>query len=248
MMAFQSLQRQFLAHCRNPKQQILPMGYAKEGSALYVRLLYNKFNDSLSRCFPVSQQLLGETAWQQLLLDFIAEHRCVSPYYRQIPDEFIAYLHTERVNKTDPLYLLELAHFEWLELALAILEADAVESVSDITNWLDCRLIFAPVLQLVHYRYPVQRIDLNYQPSEPPEHNTHILGFRDPQDAVQFIELNPATARLIEILQTEPCTVRQAIERIAQELNYTNLDALFDFAIDALIELQQQQAILGAES
>ncbi|MGZ8908008.1 MAG: transposase-like zinc-binding domain-containing protein [Methylobacter sp.] len=35
------------------------------------------------------------------LLD-IAEHRCLSPYYRQIPDEFVHYLHNERQAKDDP--------------------------------------------------------------------------------------------------------------------------------------------------
>ncbi len=54
MMAFQELQRQFLAYLRNPEQRLLPTGFAKQGTAIYVDLLYNKFNDSLTACFPVT--------------------------------------------------------------------------------------------------------------------------------------------------------------------------------------------------
>lgn len=246
-MAFQALQRQFLAHLRNPAQHVLPVGYAKDGAALYVNLLYNKFNESLELCFPVTRALLGETAWQLLVKAFIAQHRCVSPYYRQIPDEFMAYLQMEWVNNTDTPYLLELAHFEWVELALAIAEAEPVATFDSVVNdWLECHPVFAQVLQLLHYAYPVQRINENYQPTTSPEQATHILGFRDSNDAVQFIELNPATARLVEILQTSDCAVQTAIEQIAAELQHPEPSALFTFGIATLTDLMQQRAILGA--
>jgi len=248
MMAFRQVQRQFLAHLRNPVQQPLPSGFVKQDAAVYVDLLYNKFNDSLTACFPVTYAILGETAWQRLLKDFIAEHRCRSPYYRQIPDEFIRYLQTEWVDHTGLPYLLELAHFEWVGLILAITDAEpVVKHESAVNDWLACHPVFAPVLQLLHYVYPVQRIDENYQPATPSEQATHILGFRDRDDTVQFIELNPATARLVDILHNtdNTYTVREAIEQIAAELQHPEPSALFTFGVAALADLMQQGAILG---
>jgi hypothetical protein len=248
MMAFQTVQRQFLAFVRNPAQQAVPVGFAPQGAALYADLLYNKFNESLGPCFPVTRALFGETAWQHLLKAFIAQHRCLSPYYRQIPDEFIAYLQTEWVNNNDAPYLLELAHFEWIELILAITDAKPVAAFESVVNdWLSCRPVFAPVLQLLNYAYPVQRINENYQPTTPPEQTTHILGFRDRDDVVQFIELNPATARLVDILQTGDCTVQTAIQQIASELQHPEPSALLSFGIATLTDLMQQEAILGAK-
>ena len=61
-----------------------------------------------------------------MLLDFIAEHRCLTPYYRQIPDEFVQYLQQERKRADDWPFLAELAHFEWIELQLSIAEAEPV--------------------------------------------------------------------------------------------------------------------------
>jgi hypothetical protein len=251
MMAFQAVQRQFLAHLRNPGQQPLPTGFAPQGVALYTDLLFNKFNDSLTTCFPVTHAILGEKAWQQLLKSFIARHRCLSPYYRQIPDEFIQYLQAEWVNHTGLPYLPELAHFEWVELILAITDAEpVVQYESSVNDWLAYHPVFAPVLQLLHYAYPVQRINENYQPATPPEQATHILGFRDKDDAVQFIELNPATARLVEILQDtdDSYTVREAIQQIAAELQHPEPSALFDFGAATLADLMQQGAILGTSS
>ncbi len=248
MMAFQAVQRQFLAHLRNPGQQPLPTGFAPQGVALYTDLLVNKFNDSLTTCFPVTHALLDEKAWQQLLKSFIARHRCLSPYYRQIPDEFIQYLQTEWVNDTGLPYLLELAHFEWVELILAITDAEpVVQCESTVNDWLACHPVFAPVLQLLHYAYPVQRINENYQATTPPEQATHILGFRDTEDVVQFIELNPATARLVEILHDtdDTYTVREALQQIARELQHSESSELFTFGIAILADLMQQGAILG---
>ncbi|HEY8037005.1 MAG TPA: putative DNA-binding domain-containing protein [Methylobacter sp.] len=247
MMAFQYMQRQFLAHLRNPEQQPLPTGFDQPGVALYTDLLYNKFNDSLEMCFPVTHAILGENNWQRLINDFIAQHRCLSPYYRQIPDEFIEYLQNKHRNDTTPPYLLELAHFEWVEMALAIVKEEQITTDSElITDWLACRPVFAPVFQLLNYAYPVQRINENYQPTTPPEQATHILGFRDENDAVQFIELNPATARLLEILHGTDYTVGEAMQQIARELQQPEPSVLFAFGIEALTELMQHGAILGA--
>ena len=245
MMAFQDLQRQFLAHLRNPEQQPLPTGFDQQGSAIYVDLLYNKFNDSLTTCFPVTYAILGETAWQELLKDFIAEHRCLSPYYRQIPDEFVQYLQYERQVINDLPFLAELAHFEWIELALSIAEAEPVvtESLSD-AQLMEAVLVFTPVIKLLHYVWPVQQINRAYQPDEPPSVATHILGFRDAADHVQFIALNPATASLVLQLQNQ-YTAKQALQELGKDFTPSELSNLMLFGKDILADLYRQGAIIG---
>lgn len=245
MMAFQQVQRQFLAHIRNPLQQPLPTGFARQGVNIYIDLLYNKFNDSLTTCFPVTYAILGETAWQQLLKAFIAQHRCLSPYYRQIPDEFVLYLQNERQATDDPPFLAELAHFEWMELVLSIAEAEPVvaETLSD-AQLMDAALVFAPVMRLLHYVWPVQQISRAYQPDKPPSVATHILGFRDAADQVQFIALNPATANLVLRLQGH-CTARQALQELGKDLTPSELSNLLLFGKGILADLHRQGAIIG---
>ncbi|MFZ2727208.1 MAG: DoxX family membrane protein [Methylococcaceae bacterium] len=247
-MAFQQKQRQFLAYLKNPKQEPLPEGFAEQGSSIYVDLLYNKFNDSLLLCFPITHSLLGEIVWQQTIKDFIALHHCQSPYYRQIPDEFMQYLQTQWLNNTDYPYLIELAHFEWVELILAITEADSINTDNTpVDNWLDYRPVFAPVLQLLHYNYPVHRINADYQSTEKPQQATQILAFRDNNEDVQFIELSPATARLIEILCQTNYSIAETLQQLARELQHPQPELLFNFAIETLKDLMQQGAIVGLQ-
>lgn len=244
-MAFQDLQRQFLAHLRNPEQQPLPTGFDQQGSALYVDLLYNKFNDSLTTCFPVTYAILGETAWQELLNDFIAGHRCLSPYYRQIPDEFVQYLQNERQVTDDLPFLAELVHFEWIEMALSIAETEPVvtEILSD-AQLMEAELVFTPVIRLLHYIWPVQQINRAYQPDEPPAVATHILGFRDAADQVQFIAFNPATASLVLQLQNQ-FTAKQALQELGKDFTPLELSNLMLFGKDILADLYRQGAIIG---
>jgi hypothetical protein len=245
MMAFQKLQRQFLAHCRNPEQQPIPTGFDPQGTAIYVDLLYNKFNDSLTACFPVTYAILGEGVWQGLLKDFITEHRCLSPYYRQIPDEFVQYLQSERQVTNDLPFLAELAHFEWIELVLSIAEALPVEneSLSDV-QLMEEVLVFTPVLKLMHYVWPVQQLNPRYQPDELPSVATHILGFRNAEDQVQFVALNPATANLMLKLQNGR-TAKQALQEFGKNLQPLELANLMLFGKDILRDLYCQGAIIG---
>lgn len=245
---FQQLQRQFLAHLRNPLPDNQPAGFASDRLAVYAGLLYNKFDESLTACFPVLHTLLEPVRWRALVKDFIAGHRCLSPYYRQIPDEFVQYLQDERQSEDDPPFLAELAHFEWIELVLSISEAEPVvaEPLSE-TQLLDTALAFAPVMRLLHYVWPVQKINRAFQPDKPPTEATHILGFRDADEQVRFIALNPATAQLLLLLQSG-YTVRQALQGMGGQAGEAGLESLMRFGLGILTDLYHQGAIIGSHT
>lgn len=243
--AFQQQQRQFLNYLRQPQADPLPEGFAPERLAVYVDLLYNKFDESLTACFPVIHGLLSKDDWRTLLLDFIAKHRCLTPYYRQIPDEFVQYLRQERKYPGDWPFLAELAHFEWIELQLSIAESGPVtrKPLSD-AELLNHVPVFAPVIQLLHYHWPVQDIGPNFLPGEPQAVATHILGFRDSDDQVQFISLNPATAKLI-LLLNNGLTGQQALQAM-RSANLTDAQFLefTQFGQHILADLHSQGAII----
>jgi hypothetical protein len=243
--AFQQQQRQFLNYLRQPQAAQLPNGFAPERLAVYVDLLYNKFDESLTACFPVIHSILSKDDWRALLLDFIAKHRCLTPYYRQIPDEFLQYLQQERQHPDDWPFLAELAHFEWIELQLSIAEAEPVTrkqfSAVELLNNVP---VFAPVIQLLHYHWPVQDIGPNFLPSEPPETATHVLGFRDSEDQVQFVTLNLATAKLI-LLLNNGLTGQQALQAMrGGELPDAQFLELTQFGQQILADLHSQGAII----
>ncbi|MEI8574736.1 DUF2063 domain-containing protein [Methylomonas sp. LW13] len=243
--AFQQQQRQFLNYLRQPQTSQLPAGFAPERLAVYVDLLYNKFDESLSACFPVTRSILSKEKWRALLLNFIAKHRCLTPYYRQIPDEFLQHLQQEREHLDDWPFLAELAQFEWIELQLSIAEAEPVtrKQLSD-AELLANVPVFAPVMQLLCYQWPVQDIGPNFLPSEPQTTAIHILGFRDSDDQVQFVTLNMATAKMI-LLLNNGLTGQQALQAMSGgELPDAQFLELTQFGQQILADLHSQGAII----
>ncbi|MBS3964128.1 MAG: putative DNA-binding domain-containing protein [Methylomonas sp.] len=243
---FQQQQRRFLHYLRRPQSSALPEGFAPERAAVYVGLLYNKFNESLSTCFPIIRKILSREDWRALLLDFIAEHRCLTPYYRRIPDEFVQYLREERHRSGDLPFLAELAHYEWMELQLSISDAEpfAVEPLTG-EQLLAGVPVFAPVMQLLHYRWPVQAISPAFLPTELPQTASWLLGFRDAGDRVHFIALNPATARLIALL-AGGFSGRQALDALGNELGTDFRETVQHFGLETLIDLHRRGAIIAA--
>ena len=242
--AFQQTQRQFLNYLRQPQTASIPAGFAPERLAVYAKLLYNKFDESLSACFPVIHAILSQADWQTLLMDFIAKHRCASPYYRQIPDEFLQYLQQERRSADDLPFLVELAHFEWVEMQLSIAEADPITIKPLSAALLLANVpVFAPVMQLLHYQWPVQDINPAFLPTGPLTEPSSILAFRAANDSVQFIALNPMTARLIVLLQ-KGSTGQQAMEVLGESLDDATFATFLSFGIETLTELHQVGAII----
>lgn len=246
--AFQQQQRQFLKHLRSPATTNPPAGFEPARLAVYADLLYNKFDESLSACFPVINRILGETSWRALVLEFIARHPCRTPYYRRIPDEFMHYLRHDRPVDSALPFLGDLAHFEWVELQLAVTEGHPIawQAVDD-QQLLDEVPVYASVMQLLHYQWPVEEIGPDYLPTQEPEDISYILGFRNDMDQVQFIALTTATAELVRLTHAG-LSGRQALQSMASQLNTTAFERFLQFGQQTLTELNQHGAIVGSRA
>ena len=189
--------------------------------------------------------ILESGNWRTLVTDFIAEHQCLTPYYRKIPDEFVIYLQQERLRTDDLPFLAELAHFEWIELVLSLAEAEPAicQTLTD-SQLLNEIPVFTPIMQLLHYSWPVQQISPLFQPTTMPAVTTHVLGFRDLEEHVQFIALNSATARLILLLQNG-MTGKQALQEIGAELNPSQQIELIRFGQHILADMHRQGVIIN---
>ena len=85
-----------------------------------------------------------------------------------------------------------------------------------------------------------------YLPDEAPEQPTYLVVYRNRNDKVKFMEINPVTARLISLLQEdETLSGRSAIEQITQEMNHPNPEVVLKGGLDALQDLQRLGIILG---
>jgi len=241
---FQRYQLAFTAHIRDPKAHPRPAGVEARRMRIYNGLLVNNIEGFLLACFPVLRQVLGSRKWAKLVRAFFSTHRSRTPYFRQIPDEFIQFLQSEWTPPEGyPLFTLALAHYEWIELVLSVSNRSADRAVDGSGDLLDGVPLLNPVLANLRYDWPVQRIAprRKVQPAE-----THLLVFRDAADQVRFSEINAFTARLLTLLEAGTLTGRAALETIAAESRHPD-PALILRAGGALLEdLRARGAILGA--
>ncbi len=243
-LEFQRFQYAFTAHIRDPKVNPRPHGIEARRMQIYNELVYNNVESFLLICFPVLRKVLGIRRWTRLVRAFLAAHRSHSPFFRQIPDEFIRFLQTEWTASAHyPAYVLELAHYEWIELVLSIStrvpDWDRIDPEGDL---LEQRPILNPVLASLHYHWPVQRISprVRIAPVE-----TYLLVFRDADDRVQFMEINAFTARLLNLLETAEPTGRRALEIVATESRHSVPEAVIHGGLAVMRDLHARGALLG---
>ncbi len=240
---FQRYQLEFTAHIRDPKRHPRPAGVEARRMKIYNELLYNNVESFLLACFPVLRKILGVRKWAKLARAFFSTHRSHTPYFRQIPDEFIQFLQNEWTPPDDyPPYLLALAHYEWIELVLSVSNRSAdcpVDAAGDLMNGVP---VLNPVLANLRYDWPVHRIAPR---RKTPTAETHLLVFRDPGDQVQFTEINAFTARLLTLLESGTLSGRMALQQIACESRHPDPDLILQAGRALLEDLHARGALLG---
>ena len=97
--------------------------------------------------------------------------------------------------------MLELAHYEWVEMALSIAKENLTVSNKNPDNLLNSKIALSPLASPLVYQYPVHKIAPEFLPTEAPELPTFLIVYRNIQDDVNFIEITPITYRLLEIVQ-----------------------------------------------
>jgi hypothetical protein len=160
----------------------------------------------------------------------------------------LRYLQDERkVQPDDPGFLLELAHYEWVEMALALDERDPADIMADPEgDLLNGIPVLSPLAWALSYRYPVHRIRPGYQPDDPPDIPTHILVYRNRQDEVKFMKLNDVSRHLLELLKESPgMTGLELLTQVAAAIGHPEPDRVIAAGADLLTELKNKDVLLG---
>lgn len=246
---FMHQQQVFTAHLRDPEAASAPADIEDRRMNIYRDLVFNGISSLLAGNFPVTYRLLPREHWRELVRDFLRRHRAVSPLFPALPREFLDFLsHHRRDDPRDPPFLLELAHYEWVEMALHNSDAEpppdqALDRDGDL---LAGRPLLSPLAWNLSYRYPVHRIGPDYQPQEAPHQPTHLLVYLDHDERVRFMELNAVTHRLLVLLQQQPIPKGQdALALIASELGHRQPEQVIAFGASLLEDLRARGVILG---
>lgn len=248
MPSFRNHQENFAAHIRNPDKHPLPEGIEARRMKIYSELFFNNVEGFLSAGFPILREVSKDEHWYEMAKDFFINHSCHSPYFLEISQEFLAYLQNERVPKAhDPGFLLELAHYEWVELALDVSEEKIpLQGFNPNGDLMAAVPYLSPLALPLCYQYDVHKIGPQYQPIAAPKQPTYLLVYRNIEDSVRFMEINAVTARLLQLMQEQALAKgSELVEQIASELENVNKDVVFAGGKQALEHLKNVGVVLG---
>lgn len=247
-MSLNQVQSQLAAHIRQPDVESGPAGIDDRRLKIYRELFYNNIEGFISSGFPILRSIIPDQPWHAMVRDFIVRHRCHSPYFLEISQEFLLYLQqTYSPREADPPFLLELAHYEWVELALDVSEED-VDAIpchrqGDLLAGIP---VVSPLAWSLAYQYPVHRIGPDFQPAEAGAQATFLVVYRNRQHVVGFMQANAVTARLLELLQDS--VVRsgtETLKQIATEMQHPQPEQIVGFGLELLQQLRSLDIILG---
>jgi hypothetical protein len=243
-----ALQYRFTAHIRDPQNAPAPEGIEDRRMAIYRDLAYSNVESFVSSNFPVIRTLYDDDAWAAFTRGFFREHRCHTPLFPEFAREFLRWLELrQQQDRGDPPWLLELAHYEWAELALSLDVAGIDDTAHDPAgDALTGVPVVSPLACVLGYHYPVQRIGPAFRPAEMPAEPTWILLVRDRNDDVHFHEINALSGVLIEKLrENSTLSGAQCVDALLIDRSPEDAAALRPAGLALLRELQSFEAILG---
>jgi len=246
---FEKTQREFSQHLREPDQPLSEVLQTIEPRRIkiYEDLIFKNIEGFISGGFPVLRQLYSDDDWASLVRNFIVKHECHSPYFLKISEEFLSYLQHEHVAEShDPAFMLELAHYEWVELALDVSEETLPVTGEELltVDLLEGLPLSSPLAWTLSYQFPVHLIGPDYQPSSAPEQPTYLLVYRNRSDEVHFMESNALTVRLLQLLSIqEHASGRALLMQLGEESQFPDLEAFISMGCELLLKLQSRDII-----
>jgi hypothetical protein len=232
-------------HVRDPACNAPPPGIEERRLAIYRDLFFNSIESLLAGNFPVIRQTLGDGRWRELVREFYARYRCTTPLFTEIGREFVRFLELREPDPRSP-WLHELAHYEWVELALQIADDD-LPPHDPHGDLLDGLPVCSPLAWALAYSWPVQSIAPDYQPLEAPGVPTLLLVRRDAAGDVHFSQLSPLVYRLLALLDAgaHP-SGRAVLAALADEAGAEDVEAFIAEGAAMLERLREEGVLLGS--
>lgn len=249
---FGTVQRAFTAHLRDRRTHPRPADVPAARMDVYRELLLANFETALGNCYPVLRSVIDEHDWNRLVREFFAEHRCRSPLYRDLPGEFREWLGGPRHDalRARLPFLDELAHYEWIEMALdtdpRAIPTEGIDRDGDLLAGVPA---LNPLAWRLDYRYPVPRIGPGFRPGTPSPAPVQLVIHRRRDHSIGFLEVNPLVAALVGQLETN--TDRSGRELLTElAVGYPRLtpDAFLAAGAAALAELAGREIVLGTRA
>lgn len=233
-------------YLRDPDRCAPPPEMHPARAQVYRDLVFANLSSLISGTFPVLVKILGDKQWRLLVRIFLRDYRAQTPKFGEIAEEFVEFLASEPSALADdpwPPFMVELAHYEWVEMALQQSEAEPLP-IGDAQLLLDRPLCVSPLAWPLAYAWPVQRVGPEYQPDTAPAEPTLLLVRRAEDWSVKFSTLTPLAWRLLQRIDEFPdLSGRAQLQGLAVEAGKSGSQAFFDSGLVLLRQLHEEAVV-----
>ena len=185
--------------------------------AIYRELFFNNIEGFCATTFPVLKSTMKSSEWTALVRQFFIEHRCSTPHFIEISEEFLAYLSKKPELLPYP-WALELAHYEWVELACSVASQSDDECFyndGDAFVLDECLFSVAESAWPLAYQYPVHTVSAD-NAEEITADTTQIIVYREADDNIKFLTTDLLTIHLLTHIQQAPEASVNALSQYLQ--------------------------------
>ncbi len=200
----------------------------------YRDLARTALEDPLPDGFPITHALLEEAdLWSDCLDAFLASRSIQSPYYRDVNPSFVAWLASSGWGQERWPFLLQLAHFEYIEVEILRWPDEPPLNDLKVTPAADSHVVFDGATRNLAYAYRVH--EATKEDPEPKAGETFLLGYRDSEGDFLYSELSAhASAFLARCLEGK--SIGAAASALRLEV---------DEVLELLIGLREKEALSG---
>ena len=114
---FREIQYAFAKHIRDPENNPAPTDAEDRRLAIYRELFFNNLRNLISQTFPVLKKLHSKEKWATFIRQFMVRHQAQTPYFLEVPKEFVDFLQNEKPEMTHVVLTGRNAKQELLDIA-----------------------------------------------------------------------------------------------------------------------------------
>ncbi|MES2798967.1 MAG: putative DNA-binding domain-containing protein [Bacteroidota bacterium] len=206
------IQESLVEYCRSNFEGEIP-GIRKDRLPNYRRLIHTIYWEALSDAYPIAKSLLPSDQWDELVDDFISNHRNPEPQLYKMPKGLIEFVeHKEYARIFQVPYLVDLLSFEWFEIEVHSMKDQATVLFNPDGNFMDNQIVFNPYQRIVQLEYPIHQLKTNDISLLKGTYFYNV--YRQENGTVQYMEMNAFTANLLQQLIIH-CTSYSVYEILA---------------------------------
>jgi len=209
--------------------------------SIYRHLVFDNIHAVICAAMPLTEKHYGEDKFKELVQNFVYNIKIQSPYYRDIPKEFLSFISFKGI-------LNDLSHDELTEFDMAFWsDATNIPTHNSDAQLLDAKLYLNPVISLNKYDYPIHKVDNETILEEIKPNVTFRLLYRNlEQNTIHKVLLNEVSYKFLRhAMCDKDLNFSMILDKLMDEFKTVDQEKIATQAVGFLKELIDKKIVLS---